>query len=139
MAIRAQWEDARAIFSEISTGDLSSDPTLLGHNNDVSLLGYQGTLAARLGDSAATDSIDNRLATMDRPWLWGHAAYWRGAMAAVRGDSAAATARLSEAMNLGLFAEQWGTEYPKWDYHIDPDFRPLLDYPPFEDLVGPRD
>jgi DNA-binding SARP family transcriptional activator/TolB-like protein len=134
-----RWEDARAAFSGLSADELAGEPTLLGHNIDVSLLGYQGTLAARLGDSVAADSIDNRLATLERPWLWGHAAYWRSAMAATSGDSAAATERLSEAMNLGLFADQWGGEYPKWDFHVDPDFESVRDYRPFRELTGPRD
>jgi hypothetical protein len=59
-------------------------------------------------------------------------------MAAVRGEPGAAVGHLSEAMNLGLLAGQWGVEYPKWDYHVDPDFESLRDDTRFRELVGPR-
>ena len=42
-------------------------------------------------------------------------------------------------MTLGLFTAQWGAEYPKWDFHVDPDFESLRDYPRFRALTGPRD
>ena len=133
-----RWEEALDAFSGLSAEELATDPTLFGHNIDVSLLGYKGTLATRLGNQAAVDSIASQLEALDRPWLWGHAAYWRAAMAAVGGDSAAATEYMSEARRLGLFADQWGAEYPKWDYHIDPDFESVRDHEPFRELIGPR-
>jgi len=133
-----RWEEALDAFSGLSAEELATDPTLFGHNIDVSLLGYKGTLATRLGNQAAVDSIASQLEALDRPWLWGHAACWRAAMAAVGGDSAAATEYISEAMRLGLFADQWGAEYPKWDYHIDPDFESVRDHEPFRELIGPR-
>lgn len=133
-----RWEEASDVFSSLTVEALAADSTLLRHNIDVSLLGYQGMLAARLGDAATGDSIDAELAALDRPWLWGHAEYWRSAMAAVRGEPGAAVGHLSEAMNLGLLAGQWGVEYPKWDYHVDPDFESLRDDTRFRELVGPR-
>ena len=41
-------------------------------------------------------------------------------------------------MGLGLLAGQWGAEYPKWDFHVDPDFESIRDRAPFRALVGPR-
>jgi tetratricopeptide (TPR) repeat protein len=132
------WGQAAEHFALLTPGDLLADSLLFRHNIDVSLLGYRGTLAARLGDDETALRIDGELAALDRPLLWGHADYWRSAIAAVRGDREAAAEHLASAIQKGLFARQWGTEYPKWDYHIDPDFRPLLDYPTFRELVGPR-
>jgi DNA-binding SARP family transcriptional activator len=133
-----RWEHAAEHFASLTPEELLADSLLFRHNIDVSLLGYRGTLAARLGDDETARRIDGELAALDRPLLWGHADYWRSAIAAVRGDRDAGAEHLETAIQKGLFARQWGTEYPKWDYHIDPDFRPLLDYPPFEELVAPR-
>ena len=126
------------MFSALSAAELETEPSLQTHNIDVSLLGYLGTLAVRLRNQETVDSIASQLEALDRPWLWGHAAYWRAAMAAAGGDSAAATEHMSEAMRLGLFALQWGVEYPKWDYHIDPDFESVRDHEPFRNLIQPR-
>jgi hypothetical protein len=134
-----RWGEASDAFASLTVDELASDRTLLRHNIDVSLLGYEGVLAARLGDRLAADSIDAELAGLDRSWLWGHAEYWRSALAAVRGDSVAAVTHMSRAMNLGLLAGQWGAEYPKWEFHIDPDFEAVRDHAPFRELVGPRD
>lgn len=133
-----RWEEASNAFSSLTAGELSGDPTLLRHNIDVSLIGYRGVLAARLGDMVTADSIDAELAALDRPWLWGHAEYWRSAIAAVRGEPAAATAHMSRAMSLGLLDGQWGAEYPKWDFHVDPDFESLRNDSRFQELIGPR-
>ncbi|MCL7961554.1 MAG: hypothetical protein M8860_01730 [marine benthic group bacterium] len=133
-----RWEEASEAFANLTVEELVADPTLLRHNIDISLLGYRGVLAARLGDANAAGSIDAELAGLDRPWLWGHAEYWRSAIAAVRGESAAAASHMSRAMNLGLFAAQWGAEYPKWDFHVDPDFESVRELAPFRELVGPR-
>jgi len=59
-------------------------------------------------------------------------------VAAVRGEEERAVELLGQAMTEGLFAQQWGVEYPKWDFHIDPDFESLRDYPPFQELIAPR-
>jgi len=133
-----QWEEARSAFRSLAPAELVGDPLLMSHNIDVSLLGYRAALAVRLGDDETAWRIENELTEMERPFLWGHAAYWRATIAAVRGDREATVERLTEAMQIGLFPVQWGTEYPKWDYHVDPDFESVRDYQPFQDLVAPR-
>ncbi len=133
-----RWEEARDVFEDLVTADLAEDEQLLHHNIDISLLGYRATLAVRLGDNEAAGSIDDELARISRPYLWGHTDYWRAAIAAVSGEPDEAVGLLAKAMNRGLFAEPWGTEYPKWDFQIDPDFESLRDYPPFQELIAPR-
>jgi DNA-binding SARP family transcriptional activator/tetratricopeptide (TPR) repeat protein/TolB-like protein len=134
-----RWAEAREEFSALSPTELVGDARLTHHNIDVSLLGYQGTLAVRLGDDETAARIDEQLARLRRPYLWGHAEYWRAAIAAARGDRKEAVELLANAMTHGLFAEPWGAEYPKWDFTVDPDFASLHDYPPFQELVSPRD
>jgi hypothetical protein len=133
-----RWEEAQDAFADITGAELAGNDQLLHHNMDISLLGYQATLAARLGDDETAEGIDRELAQLRRPYLWGHANYWRAAIAAVQGDRENAVQLLTEAMTRGLFAKPWGAEYPKWDYRIDPDFESLRDYPPFQELVGPQ-
>ena len=133
-----RWEEADSLFSAISAEELSGHRDLLSHNAYVSLVGYQAVLAVRLGAADKAALLDEELSTMRRPFLWGHATYWRAAVAAVRRDSAQAINLLNRALAEGLFAAPWGTEYPKWDYHIDPDFESVRDYEPFQALIGPR-
>jgi tetratricopeptide (TPR) repeat protein len=133
-----RWDEAAEHFASLTPEELLADSLLFRHNIDVSLLGYRATVAARLGDEDTANRIDGELAALDRPLLWGHADYWRSAIAAVRSDREAAAEHLAHAIQKGLFAMQWGTEYPKWDYHIDPDFSGMLEYAPFRELVVPR-
>jgi DNA-binding SARP family transcriptional activator/TolB-like protein len=133
-----RWAEAASAFRDLEPEELMDEPLIMRHNVDVSLLGYKAALAIRLGDEETARRIENDLAQLERPFLWGHAAYWRATMAAVRGDREETVERLAEAMLLGLFPVQWGTEYPKWDYHIDPDFESVRDYKPFQELIAPR-
>ena len=133
-----RWEEAREEFSALSADELMGDSRLMSHNIDVSLMGYRATLAARLGDHDIAVRIDEELAGLSRAYLWGHATYWRAAVAAVRGEEERAVELLGQAVTEGLFAQPWGAEYPKWDFHIDPDFESLRDYPPFQELIAPR-
>ncbi len=133
-----RWEEAREAFDALTVEELAGHHEILSHNVDVSLLGYRAVLSARLGMRERADSLDAQLAGLRRPHLWGHATYWRAAIAAAKGDPAQATDLLGQAMSEGLFATPWGTEYPKWEYPIDPDFGPLMKYEPLRELVSPR-
>lgn len=133
-----RWEEAATEFGGLTVEELEADELLFRHNIDVSLLGYRAVLAVRLGEMDEADQLDQELLGLERPLLWGHAAYWRAAIAAVREERETAVLRLAEAMRLGLFPFQWGAEYPKWDFHIDPDFADLRDDPSFRELVAPR-
>jgi len=123
-----RWEEAREEFSALSPDELVGESRLIS----------RATLAARLGDHDTAVRIDEELVGLSRALLWGHATYWRAVVAAVRGEEERAVELLGQAMTEGLFALQWGAEYPKWDFHIDPDFESLRDYPPFQELIAPR-
>jgi tetratricopeptide (TPR) repeat protein len=133
-----RWDEARDEFSGMSAQNLLGHGELVSHNIDVSLLGYRATLASRLGDEEEAARLDEELARLSRPHLWGHATYWRSVLAAVRGERELAVDLLGKAMAEGLFAQPWGTEYPKWSFLADPDFDSVRDYGPFQELVGPR-
>jgi tetratricopeptide (TPR) repeat protein len=133
-----RWEEAREAFDALTVEDLAGHHEIRSHNVDVSLLGYRAALSARLGDRDEADALDARLASLRRPHLWGHATYWRAAIAAARGDPERATELLDQSISEGLFATPWGTEYPKWEYPVDPDFGPLMQHEPLRALVSPR-
>ena len=111
------------------------------HDIDLTLLGYLGTLSVRLGDDEQADRIEEELSLLDRPYLWGHHDYWRAAIAAVRGERDQAVALLADALASGLMWYPFSPylDFPKWAFHVDPDFESLRGYPPFEELTGPQD
>jgi hypothetical protein len=59
-----------------------------------------------------------------------YASYARARMAALRGDRDGAVALVRRAFDLGLRGRMF--------LHLDPDFEPLLEYPPYRELVRPR-
>jgi DNA-binding SARP family transcriptional activator/TolB-like protein len=147
-----RWADAVAIFRSLrqelvqdSTMFTRSNPTPSSlpahHNMDVALLGYEGTLAARLGETGQARAAAALLQELDRRFLWGDVHYWRAAIAAVLGERDRAVDLLAEALSAGLTWYGFGPVFgsPKWDFHIDPDFESLRGYPRFEVLTGPQD
>lgn len=147
-----RWEEARLVFQSLSQ-ELARDSMLfrrskpspsavpVHHNMDVALIGFAGTLAARLGQADEAKAAAGRLEMIDRQYIWGDAYYWRAAIAAVLGERDQAVDLLAEALAAGLTWYPFGPGFgfPKWDFHIDRDFETLRGYPRFEDLVGPQD
>lgn len=113
------WSEARAGYERLA----ASDTTNLNARAGL------GALAARRGDRPEVARIERWL--LDRPWTGGRATYDRARMAALLGNREQAVALLREAFDLGLSGRQY--------IHIDPDFESLRDYPPFQELLRPRD
>jgi hypothetical protein len=147
-----RWSEAREEFRSLqreleadSAFFLQSQPDPewphVWHDIDLTLLGYLGTLAARLEDAEESDRIDAELAQIERPYLFGHANYWRAAIASIQGERDQAVALLADALASGLTWYPFSPylDYPKWDFHVDPDFESLRGYTPFEELTGPQD
>lgn len=147
-----RWGEARPLFRSLRQ-ELVQDNTMFKrsiptpnslpahHNMDVALLGYEGTLAARLGETEQARTAADRLRELDRRFLWGDVYYWRAAIAAALGERDQAVDLLAEALSAGLTWYAFGPVFgfPKWDFHIDPDFESLRGYPRFEALTGPQD
>jgi hypothetical protein len=88
-------------------------------------------LAARRGDRAETQRIDQWLAGLSRRYLSGYPTYYRAQIAAVLGDRNRAVELLRDAIAQGAVDE--------WDHlHSEPAFAALHGYPPFDELLRPK-
>ncbi len=116
-----QWDEAHAVFADLTTKD---------GNDDVYAVGYLGVIAARKGDRAAVLAYAERLRKLTRRFLFGEHTFWRAAIAAHLGDKDEAVTLLRES-----FAQ--GQSYGLW-LHRDATLEPLRRYPPFEELVRPK-
>jgi len=98
---------------------------------NVDAQGGLGVLAARRGDQAGGQRIDQALAALTGPYLFGFAAYYRAEIAAVRGDRDRAVELLRDAIAQGAV--------DPWDHlHSEPAFAALHGYPPFDELLRPK-
>jgi hypothetical protein len=85
---------------------------------------------ARLGDRDGASDVDERLAAIDRPYLYGQTTLWRARIAAVLGERERAVVLLRNA-----FAE--GLRYGIW-LHRDIHFESLSDHAAFQELKRPK-
>jgi len=138
LSAAGRWAEARELFRALQREEVAD---VLHHNDDISLRGHVGVLSARLGDVQEAARIEEELRLLDRRFLWGNNTYWRAAIASVLGERDRATALLADALSAGLMWYRFASnlDYPKWDFHVDPDFESLRGYEPFEELIGPQD
>ena len=115
-----QWEEARELYREFA----EQSPAAYGN------VGVLGVIAARLGEIEEARRIDDRLAAIDRPYVFGGPMLWRARIAASLGER-------ERAVNLLRDAFGRGTNYGIW-LHRDPELASLRDYPPFQDLLRPK-
>ncbi len=118
--LAGRYSDARTIYENL----LRQSP------NNLNYQGYLGTIAARVRDTSEARRIDDLLKRTNRPYLFGSQTYWRARIAAILGQQESAVALLREAL-------AQGQSYTR--LHPDPDLDLLKDYPPFQELVKPKD
>lgn len=116
-----EWRAAQEIFNH-----------LIAQDSNESYLGLLGRLAARRGDSTKAREIFNALAQRETPYLFGQVTYNQTRIASLLGQQAQAVELLRRAFAEGL---QYGTH----SLHSDPDLMALRGYPPFEELLRPKD
>ena len=120
LAYAGRWEGARDLFYELAV-----------QRPDIpAWLGRVGVLAARLGDNDQALRIDEQLAAINKPYLYGSPTLYRARIAAVLGERQRAVSLLSNAFTEGL-------SYGIW-LHRDIDFETLHDYPAFQELLRPK-
>jgi hypothetical protein len=92
--------------------------------------GTLGMVAARTGDQVEARRVFNDLAEVDGREHSGLAAAHRASIAASLGKKDVAVELLRQAYSEGLPHGWW--------IHCDPNFEPLWDYPPFQELIAPK-
>src|SRR6266571_1562705 len=97
----------------------------------LTFLGFLGVVAAREGKRDEALRLDRTLQAMSRRYLYGRHTMWRGRIHAVLGEREAAIALVQEAFAQG---------YPQGGVmHLYPSLWSLRDYPPFRDLLRPKE
>lgn len=115
-----RWDESRAHFERLA----SLQP------NDVSHLGYLGTLAARRGERAEAERIMVALASSTQLYPHGANTLWRSRIAAQLGEHERALQLLRESFSQGLAHGIW--------LHVDPNLAPLARDRAFRELVRPK-
>jgi len=115
-----RWDEAHPFFEKLA--DENPD--------NINYKGYLGTLAARRGNREKALEIFNELQQMDRPYLYGDHNYWCACISSLLGKHQQAVVLLKEA-----FAQGFSSPI---NLHRDMDLEPLRDYPPFQELVRPK-
>jgi len=121
LELLGQYDEARALIQRLA----AENP------GNVDYQGVLGVLAARRGDGAEAQRIDQRLAGLSQPYLTGVPPYYRAQIAAVLGDRERAVELLRDAIAQGAV--------DPWDHlHSEPAFASLHGYPPFDELLRPK-
>jgi tetratricopeptide (TPR) repeat protein len=115
-----RWEEAKSIFEELH----EKIP------DNITYLGYLGVIAARQGNGEEARIISDQLKSIDRPYIWGKHTYWRACIASLLGEK-------EEAVNLIRDALQKGVSFLR--LHADMNLEPLQGYPPFQELIKPKE
>jgi len=99
--------------------------------DQMDYLGYLGTIAARQGNREPALRVDQTLAGLKRPYSFGRHTVWRARIQALLGERDVAVGLLREAIAQG---------YPHAHaLHTDLAFDSLRDYPPYQELLTPKE
>jgi len=94
-------------------------------------LGFLGVVAAREGNRTEALRLDRTLQAMSPRYLYGRHTMWRARIHAVLGERDAAVALVQEAFAQG---------YPRGGVmHLYPSLWSLRDYPPYQELLTPKE
>jgi len=119
--VAGQWEKAKILFKEFA----EKNP------GNVAYKGFLGRLAARRGDREAALKISEELQQIKLPYLFGYHTYCRACIASLLGEREQAVELLREAFAQG---------YAHGVYlHRDIDLEALREYPPFQELLWPKE
>jgi tetratricopeptide (TPR) repeat protein len=122
---RERWDEARQILKQLAAETPS----------EMAYQGMIGAVAARQGDRREVARIDRWLARRTGRYLNGEHTVYRARLAAILGDRDHAVELYRQALDQG-YDETYGAGF---GVHADPDFESVRDYPPFQELVRPKD
>jgi len=119
--VAEQWEKTQALFKELA----EENP------ENIEYKGFLGRLAARRGDQEEALRISEELQHIKRPYLFGSHTYCRACIASLLGDRKQAVELLREAFAQGHAHGVY--------LHRDMDLEALRKYPPFQELLWPKE
>ena len=130
--------DAQREFARLAAPERlgrRDSPATVAHTGDewdqTDYLGYLGAIAARQGEREPALRADQTLAGLKRRYLFGRHTVWRARIQALLGERDVAVGLLRDAIAQG---------YPQaHELHSDLAFESLRDYPPFRELVRPKE
>jgi tetratricopeptide (TPR) repeat protein len=120
LEVAERWEEAHAVVVGLAREVPDS----------VRYQGWLGVAAARSGDRATAERVDEELRSLDIPYLYGKHTFWRTCIAAHLGERERAIELLRQAISQG-----W---YYSVVFHRDLLLEPIRDYPPFQELIEPK-
>jgi tetratricopeptide (TPR) repeat protein len=125
-----RWEEADAVFATLAAE----------HPDNISCQGRLGTLAARRGERTKAERIAEKLRRLDTPYLYGNNTLRSAYITALLGNKEGAIALLREAVAQGSGSGEEPDSYGYgFIYSHAMDLEPLHGYPPFEELIKPKD
>ena len=126
-----RWGEARALFSALAAE----------HPDSIPYKGRLGTLAARQGDRPTAQRIAQELRGLERPYSYGNQLTRGARILALVGDKEGAVALLREALARGLGLDSDLTRIYGYGlaFSHNMDLESLHGYPPFEELIKPKD
>jgi len=99
---------------------------------DIDYLGYLGAIAARKGDENEVERISTLLSEMEKSFIFGRNNFWLARIAAIKGEKELAVQLLRDAISQGEFY-----------FHLhdlaEMDLESLRDYPPYQELIKPKE
>ena len=125
-----RWQEADAVFRALSAE----------HPGNISYQGRLGTLAARRGDRARALQIAETLRRNETPYLYGNHTFRSARIIALLGEKERAVALLRDAVAQGSGTAEESDSYGYgFIYSHSMDLESLRGYPPFEELIKPKD
>jgi len=115
-----KWDKAKILFEALNKQ----------FPDNLDYIGCLGTIAARTGDIAEAKRIADFFKNVNRPYLFGNHTYWRACIVSLLDEKEEAVRLLREALAQGVWYER---------IHADMDLESLRDYPPFQELIKPKD
>jgi DNA-binding SARP family transcriptional activator/TolB-like protein len=116
-----KWSEARQIYERLMAINPLTPDWVAG----------AGASAARLGDTAVAEALLQRIQSLPNAYLFGRRSRSAATVATALGRKDLAVQLLARCLKEGTGR--------RWNWHEDPDFVTLLGYPPFMELLKPRD
>jgi predicted Zn-dependent protease len=116
-----RWDEAQSAFERLA----------LESPDSVDYAGYLGAIAARQKDVARAVAASEKLRRLSSADLFGRHTFWRACIASLLGERERAVSLLRDSFGQG--------QYQGLRVHQAPEFESIWSFPPFIELLKPRE